>query len=32
MLWAKKIGPITGIWESKGISMGANAVAEFHSL
>jgi hypothetical protein len=29
MLWLKKIGPITGILERNGISIGENAIAEF---
>ena len=30
MFWLKKIGPITGIFESIGISIGAKVPPEFH--
>ena len=29
MLWLKKIGPMTGIFESSGISIGAKVPPEF---
>jgi len=30
MLWAKKIGPMTGIFARTGISIGANVPPAFH--